>query len=157
MTLTKQLLFIDTPNESRNAGTFERFHAEGVTMLTDAGIRVSESEAHGVVLDVYGHILANKVRARSDERLKSNVQTIQDGLDTVKQLCGKMYTLNGETETSYGLVAQDVERVIPNIVHTEQETEHKYKNVSYIELIPFLIESIKELDNKIEQLRNSLA
>ena len=156
MTTTKQLLFIDTPNTSRNAGTFERFHAEGIDMLTDAGIQVSESEAHGVVLDVYGHVLANKVRARSDERLKKDVQNIQSGLDTVKQLCGKMYTMKGERETSYGLIAQEVERVIPSIVHTEDDTDG-YKNVSYIELIPFLIESIKELDSKLEQLLKSFA
>jgi hypothetical protein len=155
----KQLVFLDTL-ENKKSGTFERFHAEGVTMHSDSSIRLSHVNGNvdnGImVLDINGHVLADKVRSRSDERLKTNIQNIRSGLGIIRQLCGKTYQMKcGNPEnTSYGLIAQDVRRVLPNLVTSDTDG---FLNVSYIELIPFLIESIKELDTKIEMVINSLA
>lgn len=161
---TKQLVFVDITNHADTAddrptsvqGTFERFHAEGIQMETDGCIRVDTSGDGQMVLDVYGHVLADKIRARSDERLKTNITSIEAGLDTIKRLTGKAYQLKNEkNKTSYGLVAQEVERVLPDVVHSDSNNE--YKTISYIELIPFIIESIKDLDRKLENLMRSLA
>jgi hypothetical protein len=54
----------------------------------------------------------------------------------------------GKTE-SYGLLAQDVARVIPNVVETGDDG---YYDISYLEIIPFLIEAIKELDQRTRNL-----
>lgn len=152
---TKQLVFIDT-TQHQNSGTFERFHAEGVQMHTDQSIRISESTSNNaMVLDVYGHVLADKLRGRSDARLKKNITDIGSGIDLIRNLCGKMYQLRDHaSDVSYGLIAQEVQSVIPSIVHTDCDG---YLNISYIELIPIMIESIKELDAKMEKLLNILA
>lgn len=155
---TKQLVFVDVTNHAdletelrptSVQGTFERFHAEGIQMETDGCVRVDTSGDGQMVLDVYGHVLADKVRARSDARLKRDVRSIRNGLDTVKQLCGKLYKMENTEHDSYGLIAQEVETVLPNVVYTEND--HK-KSVAYLELIPFIIEAIKELDAKVDTL-----
>lgn len=167
MTLTtKQLVFVDVTNtvdldteepQQPNSiqGTFERFHAEGIEMETNGCIRVANSGNGDMVLDVYGHVLADKIRARSDERLKKNIRSIESALDVVKQLSGKVYRLNNDSKDSYGLVAQDVLPVLPNIVYTEKDTG--IMNISYLELIPVLIEAIKALDIKLDKLTKTLA
>ena len=163
---TKQLVFVDVTNtvdleleepQQPNSiqGTFERFHAEGIEMETNGSIRVANSGNGDMVLDVYGHVLADKIRARSDERLKKNIRSIESALDVVKQLSGKVYRLNNDNKDSYGLVAQDVLPVLPNIVYTEKDTG--IMNISYLELIPVLIEAIKALDIKLVKLTNTLA
>ena len=160
---TKQLVFVDITNHAESAndrptsvqGTFERFHAEGIQMETDGCIRVNTSGDNQMVLDVYGHVLADKIRARSDERLKTNIKSIEEGLGTIKRLAGKVYQLHNDDKTSYGLIAQDVERVLPDVVQSDPHNQHK--TISYLELIPFMIEAIKELDNKLENVARLLA
>lgn len=166
MASTKQLVFVDvtntinldveTPQRPDNIqGTFERFHAEGIEMETDGCIRVSDSGNGDMVLDVYGHVLANKIRTRSDERLKTNIRSIESALSVIKQMSGKVYRLQNDSNDSYGLIAQDVIQVLPNIVYTEQGTDTM--NISYLELIPIIIEAIKELDTKLNKLMDTLA
>lgn len=152
---TKQLVFLDTTDNNKS-GTFERFHAEGVTMHSDESIRLSYSGNNDMVLDVNGHILANKVRSRSDARLKTDVEDIRSGLSTIRQLCGKTYQLKCEEDgkRSHGLIAQDVRSVLPSVVSTDTDG---FLNISYIELIPILIESIKELDTKMDKIVSMLA
>lgn len=163
---TKQLVFVDVTNtvdldtedpQRPNSlhGTFERFHAEGIEMETDGCIRVSNSGNGNTVLDVYGHVLADKIRARSDARLKTNIRSIESALDVIKQLSGKVYQLKNDNKDAYGLVAQDVLPVIPNIVYTEKDTG--MMNISYLELIPILIEAVKALDIKLDKLLDTLA
>ena len=153
-TSTKQLVFIDT-SENNMRGTVEKFHAEGVIMNSDEAIRISQTtDQNKMVLDVYGHVLADKIRGRSDARLKINIQNISNSLDTIRSLCGKMYTLKNEPKTSYGLIAQEVQSTLPDIVDTDSEG---YLNVSYLELIPLLIESVKEIDNKVNKILELVA
>jgi hypothetical protein len=160
---TKQLVFVDVTNHEESVearptsvqGTFERFHAEGIQMETNGCIRVATSGSGDMVLDVYGHVLADKIRARSDERLKTNITSLQSGLDIIKKLSGKVYQLKDEKRLSYGLVAQDVEKVIPDLVVSDPRDE--YKTVSYLELIPFIIEAIKEIDDKLDNVTRLLA
>ena len=64
-----------------------------------------------------------------------------------------MYNYKESTTNSYGLIAQDVEKVLPDIVEMDQTN---IRSIAYIELIPFLIESIKELDDKIETILKKL-
>ena len=56
----------------------------------------------------------------------------------------------------FGLIAQDVEKIIPQLVKNKNilGAEETYKVVNYISIIPLLIESIKELNNKIEEIKH---
>lgn len=110
----------------------------------------------------------------SDERLKSNVRPIENALERLMKISGKQYTLRvpqsgiqkldedaemAETRSAeqYGVIAQEVEAVFPEMVQTKRVfsstgDETEYKVVNYDELVPVLIEAIKELNAKVEFL-----
>ena len=96
----------------------------------------------------------------SDQLLKENVVPLGSTLDKITQLEAKVYDLIGESTTrEIGLFAQDVEPLFPEAVKdrtkpNEEGEEITYKTLSYIQLIPALIESIKELKQEIDQLKN---
>jgi hypothetical protein len=107
----------------------------------------------GVKLDVNGAINASVVIATdfnstSDIKLKSNVHTLNNGLKIINNINPVSFNWNGTEKLSYGVIAQEIERVLPELV-AGLETKH----VSYIQLIAFLISAIKELDKKIEELK----
>ena len=84
----------------------------------------------------------------SDERLKDNKVPIANALDMVGKLHGISFDWNeksGRSGRSYGLLAQEVEEVLPHAVMTRDDG---YKAVDYEKLVPLLIEAIKELNNK---------
>lgn len=92
----------------------------------------------------------------SDERLKDNINTIENALDKVKSMKGVSFDWNNNQNTytgrDIGVIAQDVEKVIPEIVTTR---DTGYKAVKYERLIPVLIEAVKELSEKVELLEGS--
>jgi hypothetical protein len=92
--------------------------------------------------------------ASSDKRLKDNLKPIQNSLDKVSKLSGYEFDWNDKQETykghDIGVVAQEVEEVLPEIVTTR---DNGYKAVKYEKLVPLLIESIKELKAEIEELK----
>jgi len=104
----------------------------------------------------------------SDRRLKSNIVPIESPLERLMQLNGMQYTLttktkpyNGElttkTRQQYGVIAQEVEAVFPEMVQEKAVFNNSgddtvYKTVNYDQLVPVLIESVKELNAKIEAL-----
>jgi len=111
-------------------------------------------------LHVLGSVNQNSSSA-SDERLKNNVQTITGALDKVKALRGVTYTWNkGERkdQTDYGVIAQEVEKVIPEVVYDtilpllDGDEETVYKTVDYSRLSSVLINAIKELEAKVTAL-----
>lgn len=90
----------------------------------------------------------------SDERLKFNIETIDDSLSKLCQLRGVRYNrndINNDNKKHIGLIAQEVEKVVPEVVNTENDG-NKYLSVSYGNLVSLLIESIKELNGKVEHL-----
>jgi len=95
----------------------------------------------------------------SDERLKENIQPIDDALAKVKQLKGCTFTYTADGKESAGLIAQDVEKVLPSAV-SEKELPLKqddgiaYKTLQYDQTIGLLVEAIKELSAKVEELEN---
>ena len=90
----------------------------------------------------------NDVTAFSDERLKDDIETIKNGLDIVKEMRGVTFTRDGREGT--GVIAQEVQKVMPQVVHNEGE----YMSVAYGNLVGVLIEAIKELEKKVEKLEN---
>lgn len=62
-----------------------------------------------------------------------------------------MKELTGQTGYEYGLIAQNVKEEFPEMV---SEGDDGYLTVDYIQLIPIIIESIKELKNEIDNLKN---
>ena len=93
----------------------------------------------------------DNVTAYSDERLKDNIKTIENGLDKVEQLRGVTYTR--DEKESIGVIAQEVEKILPEIVLTADD-EMGTKSVDYSRLTAVLIEAVKELSAKVKELEN---
>ena len=93
----------------------------------------------------------NNVTAFSDERLKDNIETLEDGLDKVEQLRGVTYTRDDREEI--GVIAQEVEKILPEIVLTADD-EMGTKSVDYSRITAVLIEAVKELSARVKELEN---
>jgi hypothetical protein len=85
----------------------------------------------------------------SDKTLKTDIKVIDNALDKILSLQGVSFTWIESKLRSLGLIAQDVERVIPEIVQTDKDSG--LKSLSYLDLIGVLVEAIKELNNKIDR------
>ena len=107
-------------------------------------------------LDVTGTIRATSdVIAYSDERVKDNIETIENPLDKIKELRGVSYNRNDIEDKSkkIGVIAQEVEKILPEVV--EQDDEGKY-SVAYGNMVGLLIESVKEQQKQIEELKSEI-
>lgn len=93
--------------------------------------------------------VVGNVTAYSDERLKSNVRTIDNALDKVNKMRGVYFEKDGKGGT--GVIAQEIERVLPEVVLTGEE----YKSVAYGNIVGVLIEAIKQLKSEIEELKGT--
>ena len=97
-------------------------------------------------VSVSGNInAAGEIASQSDERLKSNIKIISGAVDKVKNLQGVTFTFKVDNRPSTGLLAQDVQNVMPEAV--TQNGDYLY--VSYGNLLGLIVEAIKELDKKI--------
>ena len=91
----------------------------------------------------------NDVTAFSDMRLKSDIRTIDNALNRVCDLRGVFFTRDGAAGT--GVIAQEVQNILPEVVHTKQE----YLSVAYGNMVGVLIEAIKELREEVKSLKES--
>ncbi|HRH99647.1 MAG TPA: tail fiber domain-containing protein [Saprospiraceae bacterium] len=91
----------------------------------------------------------------SDTRLKEKIKPIQYGLNEVLQMNPVSYVLKADEtqELQLGLLAQELKTIIPSIVHGDESKE--MLSVSYTELIPILINALKEQQKQIEELKKS--
>jgi len=104
---------------------------------------------------VTGDILASgEVTAYSDESLKTNIQTISEPLEIVTKLRGVTYFRTDLGETSAGVIAQEVEPVMPMLVKTNLDG---LLSVNYNGFSGLFIECIKELTQEITELKKELA
>jgi hypothetical protein len=100
---------------------------------------------------------AGNITAYSDAKLKENVETVTSALDKTLALRGVYYTLiRDETKTrKLGVIAQEVQKVIPEVVmlHQDKEDKEGTLSVDYGNITALLIEAIKEQQLQIEELK----
>jgi len=99
----------------------------------------------------------------SDKRLKDNVKTIDNALDKVMSLRGVEFDWNATSrkgQHDIGLIAQEVEKIIPEVVIEKnlcmgdmKNNKKDYKTVDYEKIVGVLVEAIKELKQEIEELK----
>ena len=97
----------------------------------------------------------NDVTAFSDVILKDDINTIDNALDRVQGMRGVFFNrkdITGNRQT--GVIAQEVEPFLPEVVR-ETKDEKKIKSVAYGNMVGVLIEAIKELNAKIEELQHA--
>lgn len=103
-------------------------------------------------LQVAGTITCVDVNSTSDINLKENIHSIDDPLGKVMQINGVGFRWKDTKEDAIGVIAQDIEEVIPEIV---KNNDH-IKTVNYNGLIGVLIEAIKEQQRQILELRTQI-
>jgi Chaperone of endosialidase len=113
-----------------------------------------------VRLQVNGDIIANSIAGSSDIRFKKNIRTVENALDKVKSLRGVYFNWNKDAfpdrnfgaQDELGFIAQEVEKVVPEIV-TKENTKDEYRSVKYDKLVALLVEAIKEQQKQIDSLK----
>jgi hypothetical protein len=103
-------------------------------------------------------LTANTVSVESDRRLKKNIKPINNGLDLVGQLTGVTFNWNYDSECrlpQYGFIAQDLEAVMPTLVHTNSATD--IKTVEYHKVVSVLVSAVQELSSELSELKKKLA
>ena len=108
----------------------------------------------GCLCDTSGNwTAAGNVTAYSDEKLKDNVAIIESPLEKIDAITGVTFNRNDieGNPRQTGVIAQEVEKVLPEAVQTNNEG---IKTVAYGNMVGLLIEAIKELKQEIEELKN---
>ena len=90
----------------------------------------------------------------SDLKLKENLNVIEDALDKVEKINGYTFNYIGKDDIATGVVAQEVEKVLPGIVYDVSDETGTFKAVRYGNIVGLLIEAIKELKDEIERLKD---
>jgi hypothetical protein len=109
--------------------------------------------------DVAQRIIRADSLPSSDINLKENIKPIENAIDKVKKLNGVEFDFKNSNDYGYlkrhqiGLIAQEVEKVIPEVV---SENNNGYLGVSYQHLTGLLIEAIKDQQNQIEELKSEI-
>jgi hypothetical protein len=97
-----------------------------------------------------GLLTSTDYNSSSDISLKENITPIHDPLAVLERLNGFAFTWRDTKEKSYGLSAQEVEQVLPEIVRDRPDG---VKGINYLNLIAFLVEAIKDLKQEIQELK----
>jgi hypothetical protein len=98
-----------------------------------------------------GSITATQYTSTSDISLKENVFTIENALEKVLSLRGVEYDRIESGEHQIGVIAQEVEKVVPAVVYGDE-----IKSVAYANIVALLIEAIKEQQKEIDELKKKL-
>tara|TARA_B110000208_G_scaffold77208_1_gene98923 strand:+ start:4321 stop:5325 length:1005 start_codon:yes stop_codon:yes gene_type:complete len=100
-------------------------------------------------LEVNGDIYASSLYATSDKRLKKNIKKIEYPIEKVKQLNGVSFDWRKTNEPSSGIIAQDLEKIMPEAVINGI---NNIKSVNYSSIIGLLVETVKEMNLKYDNL-----
>ena len=92
------------------------------------------------------------ITAYSSAILKDNITTISDGLSKILGLRGVEFDYKESGQHNIGLVAEEVEKVLPDLVHTEDSTG--IKSLAYQNIVAVLVEAVKDLKKEIDVLKS---
>lgn len=147
----------------------------GISIVRDSTryVVMNRSGSSAVMVRVGGDITAtgNVTAGVSDLRLKTITGTIENAVDKVNQINGVYYTLNDTAanygyntdNTEVGLIAQEVQKVLPEIVvpapfdnddYGKSISGENYMTIRYEKIVPLLVEAIKELSKQVDELKN---
>ena len=147
----KGLFDVGGGNDESSRKTVFSVKKNGVSITVDLSVTGN--------VDVSGNVTATSFPTSSDRRLKTNITPLQKSLDKVMKLNGVTFNwdksvkrnANASTTLQYGFIAQEIEKVIPELV---SEGTDGYKTVNYMGVIPVLTQAIQEQQQEIEQLKD---
>jgi hypothetical protein len=145
------------------SGNDVEFFCNGSHLYTDlnSGIGnwyIRDGSTIRFTFDDSGHFTATgNITAYSDERLKDNYSVIGNALDKLCSLTGYTYDridLNNDRQA--GFKAGDVEKILPEVVQVDEDSEEKYKSVAYGNMGALYVEAIKELKSESDATKHEL-
>ena len=136
-------VFIDT---TTNQEFFPLFTATTSGTITASGISTSKLTYNPST----GAMTAVDFNSTSDISLKENIHTVGNALEITEQLRGVSFDWKETGKGSYGVIAQELEEVLPELVK-----QGEVKSVNYNGIIGVLIEAIKELKKEVEDLKSN--
>lgn len=138
------------------SGTAGAYNSRGYFRHSGNGYFLDAGSANNGSILCDGDVTAFRQTTSSDERLKKNITPITNGLDKVLKLQGVNYQFikDRDNRREVGLIAQQVEEVVPEVV-AERDTDGM-KTVNYGALVGVLVEAIKELTQEVETLKAKL-
>lgn len=140
---TKQ--YVDGYSVSKSSGgSFSG--AITVPTLTVTGASITATSA---TISCYALTATGDITLSSDERIKEDIRTIEDATGIVEQLRGVSYIRKDTGKLGIGVIAQEVERVLPQLVATD---ENGMKSVAYANMVGVLIQAVKELSARVDEL-----
>jgi len=106
-------------------------------------------------LNVHGDVVAYSTSVASDKTLKNNINNIEDPIEKVKQLNGVTFNWKKNGKESGGVIAQEVQQVLPSLVSevAELNSEGSHLAVDYNGIIGLLIETVKDQQTQIDELK----
>jgi hypothetical protein len=122
------------------------WHKGNMNLIADTSDRPGNFKADG-------DVTAFRVSQTSDERLKKNISTIENGLQKINDMRGVSYQLKRDDTDHVGVIAQEIEKIVPEVITDDTEG---MKSVNYGALVGVLIEAVKELTQEVETLKAKL-
>ena len=136
-----------------NNDTYTFYDSNVIKWFTGGNHEMSLDNGGDLFVD--NDVIAMATSLPSDERLKENIQVVDGALDKVCALRGVTFDWKKDGKKSAGLIAQELEKVLPSAVkeRSRLDSDEEMKTVDYNQLTALFIESIKELKDENEELR----
>jgi sorbitol-specific phosphotransferase system component IIA len=138
---------------------------QGTSLFIDTtyGIGVgvdSSNTTHAITLpnsnvDREGKIKANAFVSYSSARYKDNIEVLEDPMAVLNQIEGVSFNWKDTGHQDYGFIAEDVGRILPNIVSWE-DNKKDAQGMDYLKIISFLVEAAKKQQKEIDELKQRL-
>ena len=137
-------VFNDT---TTNQEFFPLFTSTTTGTITASGISTSKLTYNPST----GTLTVVDINSTSDIKLKENIKTVENSLNTLTQLRGVSFDWKETGKGSYGVIAQELEEILPDLVKNGE-----VKSVNYNGLIGVLIEAVKELSEEVKELKKKV-
>ena len=129
-------------------GTFTNVDASG-TVQSELGTFANLDVENGS----FHTLTCNSHTVKSDKRLKTNFVEIQNPVESLEKITNYRFNWIKDNSVSHGVIAQELEEIMPELVKGRDD---ELRSVDYIQFIPMLIESVKDLNKEIKNLKSHL-
>jgi len=129
--------------------------SQGGYFAGSVGIGIAPNSSYGLILPnnaQTGQIKASAYVTYSDERIKTNIKPIDGAIEKVRSMQGVTYNLKTGGSPEVGLIAQEMQIILPEIVDSQSEL----LGIDYSRLTPILIEAIKDQQKQIDLLQREI-
>jgi len=123
-----------------------------LNVLGNNSFSFQQNGSENASLDTNGNMTAQNFFSVSDQRFKKNISTITNAGSMLKQIRGVRFDWRKDGTPDIGVIAQEVFEVIPEAIVSSMNGS--MLTVAYNKIIPLLIETIKDLENRVEALES---